>query len=55
MRYEAEIRGPFQCARGPGRHAAIREMTAMLNAELEAAIRRSPEQYLWMHRRWRFR
>jgi len=27
--------------------------TQVLNDRLEAAIRRYPEQYLWMHRRWR--
>ena len=27
--------------------------TQLLNDRLEAAIRKYPEQYLWMHRRWR--
>ena len=27
--------------------------TQVLNDRLEAAIRRYPEQYLWVHRRWR--
>ena len=27
--------------------------TQLLNDRLEAAIRAYPEQYLWMHRRWR--
>jgi KDO2-lipid IV(A) lauroyltransferase len=29
--------------------------TALLNAILEAAIRRYPTQWLWMHRRWKTR
>lgn len=28
-------------------------MTADFTAELEAAIRRAPEQYLWLHNRWK--
>jgi KDO2-lipid IV(A) lauroyltransferase len=30
-------------------------LTARVNAAIEAAIRRAPEQWLWMHRRWRTR
>lgn len=33
--------------------AALLEVTTRLNLELEAIIRRYPEQWLWMHRRWR--
>lgn len=29
------------------------QMTMALNASLEARIRRTPEQWLWIHRRWR--
>ena len=29
------------------------EITALATAELEAAIRRTPEQWLWMHKRWK--
>jgi len=29
------------------------EVTQILNDRLSAAIRKYPEQYLWMHRRWR--
>jgi KDO2-lipid IV(A) lauroyltransferase len=36
--------------RGPEAEA---EMTARCQADLEAAIRRRPELWLWMHRRWR--
>jgi lauroyl/myristoyl acyltransferase len=28
-------------------------LTAELIARLEVVIRQAPEQYLWMHRRWR--
>jgi KDO2-lipid IV(A) lauroyltransferase len=31
------------------------ELTARMTAELEAQIRRRPEQWVWMHDRWRDR
>lgn len=33
--------------------ALLVEMTARLNDEFEAIVRKYPEQWLWMHRRWR--
>ena len=33
----------------------VRANTAMFTAELERAIREHPEQWLWMHRRWKTR
>ena len=35
--------------------AAIVELTTRCNEAIERAIRRSPEQWLWSHRRWRTR
>lgn len=32
---------------------AIRELTMAYTAALERAIRRAPEQYFWVHRRWK--
>ncbi len=34
---------------------AVRELTAHFAARLEAAVRRHPEQYFWVHRRWKTR
>jgi len=34
---------------------AIREITARYTASLEAAVRLAPEQYFWVHRRWKSR
>ena len=56
---------PSFIARQPdGRHRAVfhpvldlpadaAEATAMMTAAIEAQIRRYPEQWVWMHRRWR--
>jgi Kdo2-lipid IVA lauroyltransferase/acyltransferase len=37
------------------REEAARALTAALSAEIEAAIRRTPEQWVWMHQRWKTR
>ena len=31
----------------------VREITQLYTAALERAIRRAPEQYFWVHRRWK--
>jgi Kdo2-lipid IVA lauroyltransferase/acyltransferase len=36
-----------------GRPNAIREMTERFTRDLENMIRRYPEQYFWLHRRWK--
>ena len=36
-----------------GKDANRDEATQLINDRLEEAIRKCPEQYLWMHRRWR--
>ena len=36
-----------------GREADCDAVAQILNDRLSEAIRRYPEQYLWMHRRWR--
>lgn len=35
------------------READVRRLAAAMNAHLEAIIRAHPEQWLWMHNRWR--
>ncbi|MBJ6761335.1 lysophospholipid acyltransferase family protein [Myxococcaceae bacterium JPH2] len=37
------------------REAGVLALTAALNARIEAAIRRAPEQWVWMHQRWKTR
>jgi KDO2-lipid IV(A) lauroyltransferase len=37
------------------REAAALALTATLSRHIEAAIRRTPEQWVWMHQRWKTR
>jgi Kdo2-lipid IVA lauroyltransferase/acyltransferase len=36
-----------------GRPDAVRAMTQRFTAALERLVRRAPEQYFWLHRRWK--
>ncbi|WP_244221710.1 lysophospholipid acyltransferase family protein [Corallococcus exercitus] len=52
-RYKLEVEGPILPPK-PGECAdPITEHTARVTAALERAIRRHPEQWLWLHRRWK--
>lgn len=53
LRYRIEFGLPIRITGGNDRNAAVRDILAAINAQLEEAIRRTPEQYLWAHRRWR--
>ncbi len=33
--------------------ADVVELTARYSAAIEAAVRRAPEQWVWMHQRWK--
>jgi len=39
----------------PDRDAAVYELVRRFTARLEEAVRRHPEQWFWMHRRWKTR
>ena len=47
------VEGPFPVSSELPRDAAIRAHTAQLSLVLESYIRRYPEQWLWLHRRWK--
>ena len=49
FKYRAVCGAPFKFDRTADRD----QVTQLMNDRLEAAIREYPEQYLWIHRRWR--
>jgi KDO2-lipid IV(A) lauroyltransferase len=54
--YRTHIEGPFELERQGGEPADdLARFTARLNDRLEALIRGQPEQWFWMHRRWKTR
>jgi KDO2-lipid IV(A) lauroyltransferase len=53
--YKAWFDDPIE-VRDTGDHDAdVLRITTAINANIEAAIRRAPEQWLWTHRRWKTR
>lgn len=51
--HEGFIDGPLPLVRTGNDRADIAENTAVLTKMIEDAVRRTPEQWVWMHRRWR--
>jgi KDO2-lipid IV(A) lauroyltransferase len=52
-RYQITATGPLVCEPSGDKEADVKRILEQLNRYLEDAIRTSPEQYLWAHRRWR--
>ena len=52
-RFELFFDEPLRVAPSGDRAADIERVTARLSSLLESYIRRTPTQWLWMHRRWR--
>lgn len=46
---------PVEPPEGTDREDAVRDLTARITARLEEAIRAHPDQWLWMHQRWKTR
>jgi len=44
---------PIPVSANPDREQAIDETVAAYTRILESFVRRYPEQYFWLHRRWR--
>jgi KDO2-lipid IV(A) lauroyltransferase len=55
FQYRMAVERIIQPEEWAGRDDPLRWVTQAYAHALEAAIRRSPEQYLWMHRRWKTR
>ena len=52
VRYEIGNADIIDCEQYTGPDA-VREITQRFTTALESAIRRAPEQYFWLHRRWK--
>jgi KDO2-lipid IV(A) lauroyltransferase len=53
MYYAVECEDAIDPREYAGRPDAVRAITARYTAALERLIRRHPEQYFWLHRRWK--
>ena len=53
LRLHLEVEGPIPVPQGVGEQDAITAHTGAVTAVLEKYIRRYPDQWLWLHRRWK--
>jgi KDO2-lipid IV(A) lauroyltransferase len=53
LRYALHVVGPVTVQRTGDREQDAVALMQALTSEIEAAVRRHPEQYMWGHRRWR--
>jgi Kdo2-lipid IVA lauroyltransferase/acyltransferase len=53
MRYRIVIEDHILPEEYDGRPGAVRELTQRFTAALERVVRQAPEQYFWLHRRWK--
>src|SRR5207249_25481 len=49
------VEGPFAVPSTSDKRADLVEHTAQVTATIEKYIRRYPDQWLWLHRRWKVR
>jgi Kdo2-lipid IVA lauroyltransferase/acyltransferase len=54
-RHRIIVRAPLDVPETGDREAAVAELTRRCTEVIEAAIREAPEQWLWVHNRWRTR
>jgi KDO2-lipid IV(A) lauroyltransferase len=52
-RLRFRVEGPFAVTDTGDRRRDLRDHTARVTAALERIIREAPEQWLWLHRRWK--
>jgi KDO2-lipid IV(A) lauroyltransferase len=52
-RYRLRFEDPIDVRALPKEERSPERLTALLNATMEAQIRRAPEQWLWLHNRWK--
>jgi KDO2-lipid IV(A) lauroyltransferase len=53
MRYAIEVEDVIWPEEYEGQADAVRQMTQRFTAAIERLVRRHPEQYFWLHRRWK--
>jgi KDO2-lipid IV(A) lauroyltransferase len=53
LSFDCRVFGPVDCSRSGNKSDDVHRILTELNGYLENAIRETPEQYLWSHRRWR--
>lgn len=53
MRYQVVVEDHIRPEDYDGRPDAVRAMTQRFTAALERVVRAAPEQYFWVHRRWK--
>jgi KDO2-lipid IV(A) lauroyltransferase len=51
----AEIHSPLPIPQDGSLEDRVEELTAVATAAIERQVRAHPEQWVWMHRRWRTR
>ncbi len=54
-RHRIIVRAPLDVPKADDREAAVAALTERCTEVIEAAIREAPEQWLWVHNRWRTR
>lgn len=54
-RHRVRVSAPLPVPAMSDRDLAVEDLTARCTRAVEAAIRESPDQWLWIHRRWRTR
>ena len=53
FKFEMVLDRPIQVESTGDRQRDVERITTAINARIESYIRRAPEQWLWLHRRWR--
>lgn len=53
LAYEIALQGVADPRSGSPEVAGVRELTQWYTSKLEEIVRRAPEQYWWLHRRWK--